>query len=130
MDDTADAWTGSASVAIVPLVGEHDLSGYESLKAALARAAIRAPNVIVDLSRCYFIDCTVIRLLLDAQTVVVRDEGGFGVALPAGPNAVTRIAELVALSRRVPTYPSVAAAMESMQRVIPPQAPRDTAVGA
>ena len=105
MDITADSWT--ASVAIVPLVGEHDLSRHESLRVALARASIRAPNVIVDLSQCTFIDCTVVRLLLDAQSVVRRDEGDFGVVLPAAPNAVTRIAELVQLSQRARTYSSV-----------------------
>ena len=50
---------------------------------------------------------TVITLLLDAQSVVRRDEGDFGVVLPAGPNAVTRIAELVQLSQRARTYSSV-----------------------
>lgn len=111
MDITADNWT--ASVAIVPLVGEHDLSRHESLRVALARASIRAPNVIVDLSQCTFIDCTVIRLLLDAQSVVRRDEGDFGVVLPAGPNALTRIAELVQLSQRASTYSSVEEAIGS-----------------
>jgi anti-anti-sigma regulatory factor len=48
--------TQTATVAIVPVIGEHDLSGYEPLKAVLARAAIQAPNVIVDLSHCDFID--------------------------------------------------------------------------
>ena len=38
--------TQTATVAVVPLVGEHDLIGYELLKAVLARAAIQAPNVI------------------------------------------------------------------------------------
>lgn len=116
MGYTADTKTGPLSVAIVPLVGELDLSGCESLNVALAKAAIRAPNVIVDLSRCSFIDCTVIRLLIDAQNVVARNQGSFGVALPAEPNAVTRIAELVQLSQRVPTYSSVAAAIERLHR--------------
>ena len=115
MDTTADTWTASPSVAIVPLTGEHDLSRYESLKAALARASIRAPDVIVDLSHCNFIDCTVISLLLDAQSVVGRDEGRFGAVLPAEPNAVTRIAEFVHFSQQILTYSSVAAALESLQ---------------
>jgi anti-anti-sigma factor len=117
MDNTFDTpQTGSPSVAIVPLVGEHDLSCYESLKVAFARAAVQAPNVIVDLSRCEFIDSTVIRALLDAQSVVARDSGSFGVALPAEPNAVTRLVELVHLAQRVPTYPSVEAALKSFQQ--------------
>ena len=116
MDTTADTDTDSPSVAIVPLVGEHDLSGYASLTAALARAAIQAPDVLVDLSRCDFIESALIGLLLDAQSVVVRDGGSFAVALPTEPNAVTRIAALVQLSERVPTYPSLAAALGSLQR--------------
>jgi anti-anti-sigma factor len=115
MDITADTRTASPSVAIVPLVGEHDLSRYESLRVALARASIRAPNVIVDLSQCNLIDCTVIRLLLDAQSVVARDEGGFGVVLPAEPNAVTRIAEVVQLSQRARTYSSVEEALGKLE---------------
>jgi anti-anti-sigma factor len=84
--------TQTATVAIVPVIGEHDLSGYEPLKAVLARAAIQAPNVIVDLSHCDFIDAAVIGLLLDAHSVVARDAGSFRVARPAEPSAVTRVA--------------------------------------
>ena len=48
--------TQTATVAVVPLIGEHDLSGYELVKPVLARAAIQAPSEIVDLSPCDFID--------------------------------------------------------------------------
>lgn len=128
--NSVDSLTRSPSVAVVPLVGEKDLSAHDSLKVALARAAIQAPNVIIDLSRCDFIDSSVIGLLLDTQRIVARDGGAFVVALPAEPNAVTRIAELVHLSQRVPTYPSVAAALESLQPEGGPAAPvmRDAAV--
>ena len=120
MDTAAGRATLSPSVEIVPLVGEHDLSEYESLRIALATAAIHAANVIVDLSCCSFIDSTLIRLLVDAaQSVETRAEGSFSVALPAEPNAVTRIAELVHLSQRVATFPSVAAALEALQEPFP-----------
>jgi anti-anti-sigma factor len=82
------------------LTGEFDIAECEPLKAALARAAIRAVNVIVDLSQCAFVDCAVIGLLLHAQTVVARDGKHFGIALPSEPNAVIRAADLVHLSAR------------------------------
>src|SRR3954452_18538733 len=51
-------------MALVALIGEHDLGHYETLKAVLARAALRAPNVVVDLSECAFVDSTVLQLML------------------------------------------------------------------
>lgn len=57
-----------------------------------------------------------IGLLLDAHSVVARDAGSFGVAMPAEPNAVTRVAELVHLSQRIPSYASVTDALANGQR--------------
>jgi anti-anti-sigma factor len=99
--------SATPSVAIVSLLGEHDLGDSEPLKVAFARAAIRAPNVIVDLSDCSFIDSTVIALLLHAQSVVAQDGGRFAVALPTKPNAVTRVVDLMQLVQLVPVYASV-----------------------
>ena len=62
-------------IAIVSLIGEHDVSHYDSLKIVLARAAIRAPNVIVDLSECQFVDSTAISLLLHGSRVITRYGG-------------------------------------------------------
>jgi anti-anti-sigma factor len=105
--------SATASVAIVSLIGEHDLGEYEPLKIAFARAAIRAPNVVVDLSRCEFIDSTMIGLLLHAQSVVARDHGRFVIALPDEANAVTRVVEMVHLADLAPIYASVEDALSS-----------------
>jgi anti-anti-sigma regulatory factor len=105
------------SLAIVALIGAHDLGEYQQLKAVFAAAAIRAPNVIIDLSRCALIDSTVMAMLLDGESVVTRDHGRFVVALPEEPNPVTRLAELAQLAELVPTYVSVEAALASFQPV-------------
>ena len=55
-------------------------------------------------------------LLLDAHSVVARDAGSFGVAMPAEPNAVTRVAEPVHLSQRIPSYGPVTDALANGQR--------------
>lgn len=113
---TIETHCHTPSMAIVSLIGEHDLSERGRLRLALTRAAIQAPDVIVDLSRCDLIDCTVIGLLLHAHDVVTRDGGSFGVALPEHPNAVVRVAHLVGLAQRLPTYPSLAVALARLER--------------
>jgi anti-anti-sigma regulatory factor len=115
MQSAVEITSAPPSVAIVALSGAHDLSEYKQLKAVFAAAAIRAPNVIIDLSRCALIDSTVMAMLLNGQSIVTRDYGRFVVALPEEPNPVTRLAELVQLAELVPTYVSVEAALASFQ---------------
>ena len=100
-------------VAVVALIGEHDLGRYEPLKAALARAATRAPNVVVDLSECAFIDSISISLLLHASDITNRDKRGFAVVIPAEPGPVSRLAELVHLAEMLSIHRSLEAAMAS-----------------
>jgi anti-anti-sigma factor len=116
MHNAIEIEMASPSIVIISLIGECDVAHYESLKAALARAAIRAPNVLVDLSQCALLDCAALGLLLDSQNVVTRDGGRFGIALPNEPNAVTRAAGLVHLSERAPTFASVPVALASFQQ--------------
>jgi anti-anti-sigma factor len=105
--------SAARDVAAVALVGEHDLDGYENLRTVFARAAIRAPNVLIDLSACEFIDSTVISMVLHTETIVTRDGGTLVVALPAERNSVSRLAEVIKLGQLVPTFASVAAALAS-----------------
>jgi anti-anti-sigma factor len=115
MHVTVETKTASPSAVIVALTGEHDVGDYGSLRIALARAAIRAPNVVVDLSRCEFIDSTVVGTLLRAESVVARDRGRFLAVLPKQANAVIRIADLIGLAEVLPTSVSVEAALASFQ---------------
>jgi hypothetical protein len=108
--------TQTATVAIVPVIGEHDLSGYEPLKAVLARAAIQAPNVIVDLSHCDFIDgrrcdriaarCTQRRRFATRVASVWRGRR----------SQTPSPASLVHLSQRIPSYASATDALADGQR--------------
>ena len=107
MASSVEMRLAAPSVMVVSLVGEHELQGAETLRVALARATIRATDVIVDLTRCDLIEPTVIAALLDAQSVVAQDAGRFAVVLPCGPNAVTRVASLAHLDKLFATYPSL-----------------------
>jgi anti-anti-sigma factor len=104
----------SAEVAVVALIGEHDLGRYETLAAVLARAAVRAPNVIVDLTHCAFIDSTTISLLLNTHAFVTGAGGGLCVVIAPEPGAVSRLAELVRLDSMIAVHASLDAAMESL----------------
>ena len=119
MPNSIKLMSATPSVAIVSMLGEHDLGDFEPLKIAFAKAAIRAPNVIADLSDCSFIDSIVIALLLHVQSVIAQDGGRVAVALPNEPNAVNRVADLIDLGQLVPVYASVKAALASFGQAEP-----------
>jgi len=114
MTSSVEMRFAAPSVMILSLVGEHELEGAESLKVALARAAIRANDVIVDLTRCELIEPTVIAALLDTQSIVSQDAGRFAVVLPSQPNAVTRLAALAHLDKLFATFSSLDEALARM----------------
>jgi anti-anti-sigma factor len=100
-------------VAVVSLVGEHDLGDYVPLKVAFAKATTRAVNVVADLSLSAFIDSTVVSMLLLAQSLTLQDGGRLAVVLPDEPNPVTRTADLLNLPDLMPTYPTIEEALAS-----------------
>jgi anti-anti-sigma factor len=96
----------NAGLAIVRLIGEHDLGAFEALREALDMAVSRRRHVCVDLSRCAFIDSTVVSLLLYAQGEVVSDRGQFALIVPEQATAVRRIAAVMGLAQMFPIYTS------------------------
>jgi anti-anti-sigma factor len=100
----------SPSLAIVSLVGEHDLAQHEPLKEALETAAARRPNVLVDLSGCVFLDSTVISLLLHTQDEVVAGGGHFALVVPDGSTHTARVLDVMRLGDAVPIHDSLEAA--------------------
>jgi anti-anti-sigma factor len=113
--DRVELTSAADDIAIVALIGEHDVGHYDSLKTVLERAAIRAPNVIVDLSECRFIDSTTISLLLHASRVITRYSGGFAVVVPARPGPVSRLAELTRLAEMISVHRSLESAVASVE---------------
>jgi anti-anti-sigma factor len=97
----------SPALAIVSLVGEHDLAQHAPLNEALETAIARRRHVLVDLSECVFVDSTVISLLLHAQDQVVRRGGMFGLIVPDGSTHTARVIEIMRLGDAVPIYASL-----------------------
>ena len=104
----------SEATAIVSLLGEHDLSLGDALRLALETATAQRSCVVVDLSRCTFLDSTGIAVLLDAQKRVRAAQGRFALVIPPGQGAVARVVELIRLGDLVPISHSLEDALTSV----------------
>jgi anti-anti-sigma factor len=78
--------------AIVSLHGEHDLTTGEAVRAALMP---RRGSVLVDLTRCDFIDSTIIGVLLTRARQLVADGDHVELLLPPPHSVVARALEIV-----------------------------------
>ena len=85
----------SARIAVVSLVGEHDLSTRDRVLDALASAASQ-PCVVVDLSRCTFVDSSFIGVLM---ALYGTDICTVRLVVPATQRVVWRTLQLVQMDR-------------------------------
>ena len=100
--------------AVVTLRGEHDLSTVAELDNALARALQQA-RVLVDLSRCEFIDSTIIKSLLAASAQQLDSGGRFELVIPPEARQVERLAQLIRLHEVMPIHSSREAGIARIQ---------------
>ena len=85
--------------AVVALHGEHDLATSSELALVLSSVS---GSVLVDLSACLFIDCTVIRVLLDETRSRARDGHRLALVVPPTNGPVRRVAEIIGLPALIP----------------------------
>ena len=102
--------TASRGVIVLTLIGDHDLATKPMLSAELAGVPPDAA-VIVDLTRCTFIDSTVIAALLSAR---VPDRPRVSLVLPPDTSYVSRALSVVGMRDLLPAHPSVEAALASL----------------
>jgi len=95
----------SNDTSVVALLGEHDLHSRPALEATLAYAA-EGRNVLVDLSRCSFVDSAIISLLLSTQRTVQKREGRCELVIPPESGYVTRLFEISGISGLFRVHPS------------------------
>ena len=101
-------------IAVITLIGEHDLAGKQRLGEALASASAR-PNVLVDLSGCTFMDSSVIGALFSARSRLVERGGRLELVIPPEATIVRRIVDLARLHTLVPIHPADAEGFASLQ---------------
>lgn len=102
---------------VVRVSGELDLATHERLGDQLALAAKGNDPIIVDLSKCEFIDSSGIRaLLVGARNAGEEDaQAGTGRLSIAGPAPqVRRIVEITGLQKAVPVHDTLEAALDSL----------------
>lgn len=80
--------------AIVSLHGEHDLATSPDLRAALAPIF---GDVVVDLTRCEFIDSTVIGILLAKHGDLKREGRRVDLVVPLANARVTRVVDVIGM---------------------------------
>ena len=87
----------SNRTAVVALIGEHDLDSRSALRATLAYAT-ESRNLLVDLTRCTFIDSAVISLLLATQRKLEAAHGRCELIILPEPGYVARLFELTGIA--------------------------------
>ena len=94
--------------SMISVRGELDLSSVDDLGSALARGE-RGQDLVVDLTRCTFIDSSAIRTLLVG--VADLESAGGRVAVVAQSDGVRRTLEIAGVHERLAIHPSLDAAL-------------------
>ena len=107
--------TTSPTTAVLALVGEHDLAQHAMLRQGIDRAASLRRQLVIDLSRCAFIDSTTISLLLYAQHEVASNGGRIALVVAPSASPVAAVVELTRLAELIRIYPSLESAREALE---------------
>jgi anti-sigma B factor antagonist len=103
-----------ASIAVLKLRGEHDLSSKPRLSEALAAASAR-PNVLVDLSECTFMDSSVIATFVVAHEKLGTRGGRLELIIPPQATTIQRVAEITLLADLLPIHGTQTAAVAGLR---------------
>jgi anti-anti-sigma factor len=104
----------SKRTAIVALIGEHDLDSRSALRATLAYAT-ESRNLLVDLTRCTFVDSAVISLLLATQRRLVAAHGRCELIMPQERGYVTRLFEVTGIASLFSVHTSRSSALAGIE---------------
>jgi anti-sigma B factor antagonist len=94
-----------ATVSVVRLVGEHDISTAPALEATLDPILDGGRNIVLDLSRASFIDSTILRATILGHRALTPARI-VAVAAPRGTEP-RRLIELVELTAIIPVFDSL-----------------------
>lgn len=102
-------WAGD-EIAIVELVGEHDMSTCTSIEQELERAGQQAKGVVVDLRVTSFIDSSVIHVLIAAARSAGERGNGFSLCLGTA-GVVNKALELTGVAARISSADEISGAI-------------------
>jgi anti-anti-sigma factor len=116
-----------AGITIVNLVGEHDLSESHLLAAALRSPAGGGTRILVDLSRCTYLDLSAVGQLITTRNRLRARGGRLDLFIPLEANAMWAIARRTGLATCVTTHTTREggiAGLTSVRDERPPDLPR------
>jgi anti-sigma B factor antagonist len=98
-------------VGVIELEGELDMANVERLRTAVAqeRSADR-PDVVIDLTRCDYLDSTAIQALIGLASELRREGGELALVVPPEPAEKRRLFAITGLDRELGVYDSMGAA--------------------
>ena len=102
-------------VIVLTLIGDHDLATKPSLVAELAALAPEAA-VVIDLTRCTFVDSTVIGAILNTRQ---PNRPRVSLVLPPDTSYVVRALSVLGVRDLLPVHPTVEAALEALEQGLP-----------
>lgn len=101
--------------SVLHVNGEVDLSTHEHLSEQLTSLAGVDGPIVVELSKCDFIDSSGIRaLLVGGRAVAESDRGGDKLVLAGAVPQVSRILEMTGVGEALPTYPGLDEALAAL----------------
>ena len=100
-------------MSIVTLHGEHDLNSKPELVRALEAASQR--NVLVDMSRCTFVDSAVVSVVLRVSRKLQERDGVLELVIPSEARPIRRVFELMGLESLVPMRETLTAGIASVE---------------
>jgi anti-anti-sigma factor len=106
---TVDVHSVPGSV-IVTLTGDHDLSTKQQVLKALAGVGASA-KLIIDLTRCTFVDSTIINAILGASRITSPSRHTVSLVLPDDTSYVYRALSVIGMQGLVPIHQSIEAAL-------------------
>ena len=99
-------------VAVIAVVGEHDLTTAPALRERAEEAIGGGSSVVIDLTPAEFIDSSIIGVVLEARRRAEEAGLGFAAALEGGDQAVRRVLEVTGLDSNLPVHESVDDALQ------------------
>ena len=108
---TIDVHALPGAGVVVALKGDHDLSTKRRLLQALAGVGPKA-HVIIDLTRCTFVDSTIISAILGVSQIAHPSKQTVSLVLPDDTSYVYRALAVIGLHDFVPVHQSIEAALE------------------
>ncbi len=103
----------ASAVTVVSLLGEHDISTADELRATLATLLQADAGVVLDLSETEFVECQIMHVLQDSLHQAPEHGGRISLQSPTRP-IVKRVFDLIGTTEAWPLYATQVEAIRAL----------------